>query len=257
MDGETGEPVYNAVRHIRNNVEYTTYYFPYMFDLRLSNTWAGSIEGLPSWITEDMVNAALEVQAETGYPVSVCLGQAICENGSAGPSQLGIQQNNCLGIKAHTCPYTTGSGNWGTEEDYGGGSVGVTADFASYASYEDCIRCWANTVGRYTPVQVLAGFTPEGEVCDAYAFLVAVKAGGYATSATYVDTVWRIIESYNLTRFDSIGSHSEQRQKIVDAAYSQLGVPYVWGGTTPGVGFDCSGLVQYCYAVAGIRIPRT
>ena len=44
---------------------------------------------------------------------------------------------------------------------------------------------------------------------------------------------------------------------IVNAAYSQIGVPYVWGGTTPGVGLDCSGLVQYCYRQAGISIPRT
>ncbi|HJC38870.1 MAG TPA: C40 family peptidase [Candidatus Mediterraneibacter faecigallinarum] len=46
-------------------------------------------------------------------------------------------------------------------------------------------------------------------------------------------------------------------QAIVNAAYSQLGVPYVYGGTTPGVGLDCSGLVQYCHAVAGISLPRT
>ena len=45
-------------------------------------------------------------------------------------------------------------------------------------------------------------------------------------------------------------------QKIVQAAYSQLGVPYVWGGTQPGVGLDCSGLVQYCHAVAGISLPH-
>lgn len=43
---------------------------------------------------------------------------------------------------------------------------------------------------------------------------------------------------------------------IVQAAYSQLGVPYVWGGSEPGVGLDCSGLVQYCYSQAGISIPR-
>lgn len=46
-------------------------------------------------------------------------------------------------------------------------------------------------------------------------------------------------------------------QTIVNAAYSQLGVPYVYGGTTPGVGLDCSGLVQYCHAVAGISLSRT
>lgn len=45
--------------------------------------------------------------------------------------------------------------------------------------------------------------------------------------------------------------------KVLGAAHSQLGVPYLWGGTTPGKGLDCSGLVQYAYAKAGIAIPRT
>ena len=46
-------------------------------------------------------------------------------------------------------------------------------------------------------------------------------------------------------------------QAIVNAAYSQLGVPYVYGGSTPGAALDCSGLVQYCHSVAGISLPRT
>ena len=43
---------------------------------------------------------------------------------------------------------------------------------------------------------------------------------------------------------------------IISLAKNYMGVPYVFGGTTP-YGFDCSGYVQYVFAHAGISIPRT
>jgi peptidoglycan DL-endopeptidase CwlO len=41
----------------------------------------------------------------------------------------------------------------------------------------------------------------------------------------------------------------------VQAAESQIGVPYVWGGASPS-GFDCSGLVEWSYAQVGISLPH-
>ena len=42
----------------------------------------------------------------------------------------------------------------------------------------------------------------------------------------------------------------------VRAARSQLGVPYVWNGATPGVGFDCSGLVMWAWQQAGVSMDH-
>ncbi|GAA3801685.1 transglycosylase SLT domain-containing protein [Nocardioides panacisoli] len=43
---------------------------------------------------------------------------------------------------------------------------------------------------------------------------------------------------------------------VVADAKKYLGIPYVWGGTDPKVGLDCSGLVQRVYADLGIDLPR-
>jgi cell wall-associated NlpC family hydrolase len=53
------------------------------------------------------------------------------------------------------------------------------------------------------------------------------------------------------------GSGTSQQMAAVHAAVSQLGVPYVFGGESQGVGFDCSGLVQWAWGQAGVSIPRT
>jgi murein DD-endopeptidase len=42
------------------------------------------------------------------------------------------------------------------------------------------------------------------------------------------------------------------------AAYAQkmIGTRYHYGGNHPSQGFDCSGLVQYSYSLAGVQVPR-
>ncbi|MDX6550716.1 MAG: peptidoglycan DL-endopeptidase CwlO [Gaiellales bacterium] len=56
-------------------------------------------------------------------------------------------------------------------------------------------------------------------------------------------------------------SHHQSAGGSIGARAAQLsrryrGVRYVWGGTTPRNGFDCSGLVQYVYGRLGVELPR-
>lgn len=56
----------------------------------------------------------------------------------------------------------------------------------------------------------------------------------------------------------SAPTHEESSigQKVAKLVEQQVGAPYLYGGDTP-MGFDCSGLVYYVYAEAGVVLPRT
>lgn len=53
------------------------------------------------------------------------------------------------------------------------------------------------------------------------------------------------------------GAPTPQAKAAVEHALSAVGTPYQWGGNTPGVGLDCSGLTKWAYGQAGVDIPRT
>lgn len=46
-------------------------------------------------------------------------------------------------------------------------------------------------------------------------------------------------------------------QAVLSFASQFLGTPYVWGGTSPSPGFDCSGYTQYVFRHVGINLSRT
>lgn len=46
-------------------------------------------------------------------------------------------------------------------------------------------------------------------------------------------------------------------EAIIQFGEQFMGTPYIWGGTSPSPGFDCSGFVQYVYAHFGVYLPRT
>ena len=110
----------------------------------------------------------------------------------------------------------------------------------------------ADNGGQYT-LELAISFAEKysGGIQVDYSNSIAVDYNGgwrYAYgNMFYAQLVNQYIYSYE----------DEAVQKIVDEAMKYYGWEYTWGGSNPEEGFDCSGLVQWCYLQAGIELPRT
>ena len=67
----------------------------------------------------------------------------------------------------------------------------------------------------------------------------------------------RLAKEFTKTKYSNIPAPSTAAGAAVKAALSQIGVTYKFGALSPGVAFDCSGLMVYAWAKAGVSIPRS
>jgi len=78
----------------------------------------------------------------------------------------------------------------------------------------------------------------------------------YNNAPWYVAEVLSLAQPYGQTQAQTVAAGTAGGIAL-DSALAQVGTPYIWGGETPGLGFDCSGLTQDAYRVAGVALPRT
>ena len=226
-----------------------------------------SMEGLPPYITYEMVEEAIRCQEEFGHPAGCTIAQIICESGQGETmSQLATRDHNLFGMKwassFASAPEVVGKAGWSTQEEYTPGQIStITAYFTVFKGDVECIRFRSRVFLQASHYRNNALIRQAVAEHSSDKMAEGLKDAGWATSSSYVESLKAALDAYNLRRFDSmtvedLESGALSADAIIAAAYSQLGVPYVWGGTTPGVGLDCSGLTQYCYRQAGIAIPR-
>ena len=225
------------------------------------------LEGLPPYITYEMVEAALECQEEYGHPAGCTIAQIIQESGQGDRmSRLAERDHNLFGMKWWSgyagCPEVAGKANWATSEEYVPGEhTQITASFIRFTGDAECIRFRSRVFLQAERYSGNALIREAIERHDSDKMAEGLKDAGWATDSSYVESLKSIMAQWGLYRLDSmtvedLKDSTANGNAIVEAAYSQLGVPYVWGGSTPGKALDCSGLTQYCYAQAGIRISH-
>ena len=185
------------------------------------------------------------------------------------PAMLALYQQ-----AAATCPglpWTVLAAIGTVESDNGQSTLPGVHSGANSAGAEGPMQFEPATFAEYDVPQPPGGadppspYDPTDAVYAAARLLCANGAAGgvdlagavyaYNHSTAYVTRVLALAQSYAAAGRPA-AAPSEVGPVAAEWALSQIGTPYIWGGETPGVGFDCSGLVQAAYAVADVSLPR-
>ena len=126
---------------------------------------------------------------------SPIIAQAILESGW-GKSSLASKYHNYFGLKCGGA-WKGKSVNMATKEEYKVGTLtNIRDNFRVFDSMEDGVKGYFDFINTRRYANLKGVRSPE-EYCR------RIKADGYATSSTYVDTLLKVIRDNNLTRFDT------------------------------------------------------
>lgn len=130
------------------------------------------------------------------HVISPIIAQAIIES-NWGKSGLATKGKNLFGIKCGS-KWTGASINMRTKEEYSPGTLTtISSNFRKYDSWTESIHDYFKFIStkRYAALKLC---TTPLEYCT------AIKAAGYATSSSYVNTLMNCINTYNLASYDKL-----------------------------------------------------
>lgn len=242
-------------------VTLTTYYFDELFECSLQDNF-GTLSGTE--ISEQVWNyfrsAGFTEEATAGIMGNLMaesgMDPTVIQNGGAGPAAGITQWEN----------YNLGTERWKALSDYAASQGKPWTDLKCQLDFiliemPEQFRLYTGN-GIYVYPNGAEAWWPDPVTVTQYKALTSVETATEIyervfTRASIPAMQQRIEYAYSYyNMYKGMEASSDTAQKIIDTAYEQLGKPYEFGATGPD-SFDCSGLVQYCYAQAGISIPRT
>lgn len=148
---------------------------------------------------EKYKDLAMEQMIEFKIPASIKLAQAIIES-SHGTSELAVKSNNHFCIKCHK--------SWtGKKTYYDDDAKGEC--FRVYNTVEESYRDHSNFLKNSTRYASLF----ELEITDYRGWATGLKKAGYATSPVYATVLIKVIEDYNLQKYDQMVIKNEFKPK--------------------------------------------
>ena len=137
-----------------------------------------------------------KVAKEKGYPIcSTVIAQA-CIESAYGTSSLGWKYHNYFGMKCGSS-WKGASVNMKTKEEYTVGTLTTIRDnFRVYSSMEDGVRGYYDFISTKRYANLKTATTPQ-------MYAERLKADGYATSSSYVNTLMNTVRKWDLDKYDS------------------------------------------------------
>ena len=186
-----------------------------------------------------------------GYKVaSPIIAQACCES-AFGTSSLSKKYHNYFGMKCGS-QWTGKSVNLATKEEYSKGTLtDIKANFRAYDSMEEGVKGYFEFISKSRYSNLKTAATPQK-------YLELIKADGYATSSTYVNTNMNIVTKYGLTKYDNFNKiiavntafypAYQGKSSKIDEVLKEIGVPdkYIGNKTVRAAVAKANYIQDYC-----------
>lgn len=165
-------------------------------------------DGLPVYITDEMIDTARAMQHEYGHPAGCTIVQIIQESGQGTTlSMLAERDNNLFGMKwvdsfagKHG---VVGPVEWGTDEEYDGKTVAIKDAFIEFESKKACIEFRSSVFLQSSTYADNATIRRAIETRNSALMAWGLQDAGWATDSSYAEHLVAVMDRYDLYRFDS------------------------------------------------------